>query len=165
MMGRWGRRCKRLMDDVKETRGYWKLKEAALDCTVCRTGFGRGLGPVIIQTVGWMKLILLLIFFFNGSHPVVFNLIEAYIPSITQQVTVSKWLKYKLNTKYITSSRNRTKFYYTVLQNNYMFRPFCRPSSGCVRLALWVMYLDDKYTTLILRSQSSYNFSLIMAGV
>jgi len=27
------------------------------------------------------------------------------------------------------------------------------------------MYLDDKYTTLMLRSQSSYNFSLIMAGV
>jgi len=27
------------------------------------------------------------------------------------------------------------------------------------------MYPDDKYTTLMLGSQSSYNFSLIMAGV
>jgi hypothetical protein len=27
---------------------------------------------------------------FNGSHPVVFNFIEVYIPSITQQIIVSK---------------------------------------------------------------------------
>jgi len=27
------------------------------------------------------------------------------------------------------------------------------------------MYPDDKYTTLMMRSQSSYNFSLIMAGM
>jgi len=27
------------------------------------------------------------------------------------------------------------------------------------------MYPDDKYTNLMMRSQSSYNFSLIMAGV
>jgi len=27
------------------------------------------------------------------------------------------------------------------------------------------MYTDDKYTTLVMRSQSTYNFSLIMAGV
>ena len=45
------RRCKQLLDDVKETRGYWKLKEEALDRTLCRTPFERGYGPVIIQTV------------------------------------------------------------------------------------------------------------------
>jgi len=28
--------------------------------------------------------------------------------------------------------------------NIYMFRPFFRPSSGCIRLALRVMYPDDK---------------------
>jgi hypothetical protein len=28
-------------------RGYWKLKEEALDRTVWRTGFGRGYGPVV----------------------------------------------------------------------------------------------------------------------
>jgi len=27
---------------------------------------------------------------------------------------------------------------------NYMFRPFFKPSSGCIRLALRVMYHDDK---------------------
>jgi len=31
-------------------------------------------------------------------------------------------------------------------------------------LALRVMYPDDKYTILMMRSQSPYNFSLIMAG-
>ena len=43
---REGRRRKQLTDKFKETKGYWKLKEEALDRTVCRTGFGRGFGPV-----------------------------------------------------------------------------------------------------------------------
>jgi hypothetical protein len=47
---RQGRRRKQLLDDGKETRRYWKLKEEALDCTVWRTGFGRGCGPVVRQT-------------------------------------------------------------------------------------------------------------------
>jgi hypothetical protein len=33
MMGRRGRRCKQLLDDLKEKRRYWKLKEKALDRT------------------------------------------------------------------------------------------------------------------------------------
>ena len=32
-MGRRGRRRKQLPDDLKKTRGYWKLKGEALDCT------------------------------------------------------------------------------------------------------------------------------------
>jgi hypothetical protein len=44
--GRQGRRRKQLPDDMKGTRGYWKLKEEALDRTVWRTGFGKGYGPV-----------------------------------------------------------------------------------------------------------------------
>jgi hypothetical protein len=34
MTGRRGRRRKQLLDDLKEKRGYWKLKEEALDHTV-----------------------------------------------------------------------------------------------------------------------------------
>jgi hypothetical protein len=41
--GRRGGRRKRLLDDLKETRRYCKLKEEALDGTVCRTGAARGL--------------------------------------------------------------------------------------------------------------------------
>jgi hypothetical protein len=45
-----GRRREQLLDDLKEKRGYWKLKEEALDRTVWRTCFGRGYGPVVRQT-------------------------------------------------------------------------------------------------------------------
>jgi hypothetical protein len=50
IMGRQGRRCKQLVDDLKKKRRYWKLKEEALDCTLWRTRFGRGYGPVVRQT-------------------------------------------------------------------------------------------------------------------
>jgi hypothetical protein len=52
MMGRRGRRRKQLMDDVKEKRRYRKMKEEALDRTLCRTRFRRGYGPIIRQTAG-----------------------------------------------------------------------------------------------------------------
>jgi hypothetical protein len=44
------RRCKQLLYDLREKRGYWKLKEEALDRTFCRTRFGRDYGPVAGQT-------------------------------------------------------------------------------------------------------------------
>jgi hypothetical protein len=52
---RWGRRRKQLLDDLKETRGSWILKEEALDRTLCRTRFARGYGPVVRQTTEWMN--------------------------------------------------------------------------------------------------------------
>jgi hypothetical protein len=39
--GRRGRMRKQLLDDLKEKRRYWKLKEEALDRTLWRTRFGR----------------------------------------------------------------------------------------------------------------------------
>jgi hypothetical protein len=50
MLGRQGRRCKQLLDDLKEKRRYWKLKEEVLDRTLWRTRFGRGYGPFARQT-------------------------------------------------------------------------------------------------------------------
>jgi hypothetical protein len=47
VMGRRGIRHKQLLDDLKGKRGYWKLKEKALDSTLWRTCFGRGCGPVV----------------------------------------------------------------------------------------------------------------------
>jgi hypothetical protein len=44
-----GRRRKQLLDNLKKKRGYWKLKEEALDHTLWRTRFGRGYGPVVRQ--------------------------------------------------------------------------------------------------------------------
>jgi hypothetical protein len=49
MTGRRGRRRKQLLDDLKEKRGYWKVKEEALDRSQWRTRFGRGCGPVVRQ--------------------------------------------------------------------------------------------------------------------
>jgi hypothetical protein len=43
------RRRKQLLDDLKETRVYWKLKEEALDRTLRKTPFGRGYGSLMRQ--------------------------------------------------------------------------------------------------------------------
>jgi len=45
-----GRRRRKLLDDLKEKRGYSHLNEEALDCTIWRPSFGRGFGPVVRQT-------------------------------------------------------------------------------------------------------------------
>jgi hypothetical protein len=43
--GRRGRRRRKLLDDLKERRGYFYLKEEDLDCTMWSARFGRGFGP------------------------------------------------------------------------------------------------------------------------
>jgi hypothetical protein len=40
MAGRRRRRRKHLLDCLNEKRGYWKLKDEALDRTLWRNGFG-----------------------------------------------------------------------------------------------------------------------------
>jgi len=47
---RRGRRRRKLLDELKERRGYSHLKEEALDRTMWRARFGRGFGPVVRQT-------------------------------------------------------------------------------------------------------------------
>ena len=46
---RRGRRCKKLLDGLKDRRGYCHLKEKALDRTMWRNRFGGGFGPVVRQ--------------------------------------------------------------------------------------------------------------------
>jgi hypothetical protein len=48
--GRRGRKLWKLLDDLKERRGYSHMKEEALDRTMWRARFGRSLGPVVRQT-------------------------------------------------------------------------------------------------------------------
>jgi hypothetical protein len=50
MTRRRGRRRKRVLDDLKEKKIFWKLKEEAVDRTLWRTRFGRGYRPVVRQT-------------------------------------------------------------------------------------------------------------------
>jgi len=51
--GRQGRRRRKLLDDLKERRGYSHLKEKGLGGTMWRARFGRGFGPVVRQTAKW----------------------------------------------------------------------------------------------------------------
>ena len=46
---RRGRRRKKLLDDLKDRKGYSYLKEEALDRTMWRHRFGGGFGPVVRQ--------------------------------------------------------------------------------------------------------------------
>ena len=48
--GRRRGRRKQLLDELKVRKGYWKLKEEALDRTPWRTRFGIGCGPFVRQT-------------------------------------------------------------------------------------------------------------------
>jgi hypothetical protein len=43
------------LDDLKEARRYWKLKEEAQDRTPWRTQFGRGYGPVTKKLKKYVK--------------------------------------------------------------------------------------------------------------
>jgi hypothetical protein len=47
--GRRGRRSRKLLDYLKERRGYSHLKEEALGRTVWTAGFGSGFGPFVRQ--------------------------------------------------------------------------------------------------------------------
>jgi hypothetical protein len=47
MTRRRGGRRKKLLDDLKERRGYSHLKEEALDRAMWRNRFGRDVGPFV----------------------------------------------------------------------------------------------------------------------
>jgi len=51
---RRGKRCKQLLEDIKETRSYWRLEGEVLDLSWWRTHFRRGCEPVVRQTTGLM---------------------------------------------------------------------------------------------------------------
>ena len=52
---RRGRIRRKLLDDLKDRRGYSHLKEEALDRTMRRNRFGGGVGPVVRQNNEWMN--------------------------------------------------------------------------------------------------------------
>jgi hypothetical protein len=54
VVGRRETRRKQQLDDNKEMKGYWKLKEEPLDRTLRGTRFRRGYGAVVRQTVEGM---------------------------------------------------------------------------------------------------------------
>jgi hypothetical protein len=55
--GRRGRRRRKLLDDLKERRGYFHLKEEALDRTMWIARFGRGFGPQMLHFIYFFQQI------------------------------------------------------------------------------------------------------------
>jgi hypothetical protein len=52
MTGRRGRKRRKLLDDLKERRGYCHMKEEAWDRKMWRASYGRGsFRPVVRQTI------------------------------------------------------------------------------------------------------------------
>jgi len=78
--GRKGRRRRKLLDDLKERRGYSHLKEEALDRTMWTARFGRSFGPVVRQTAKWMN-------FYSENRSVYAtnwkNMVQPHRPQIT----------------------------------------------------------------------------------
>jgi len=52
---RGGRRSKQLLGDLREKKKHFDLKVEALDCSPCRTRFGRDYGPAATQSRPWMN--------------------------------------------------------------------------------------------------------------
>ena len=55
MTRRRGRRRRKLLDDLKDRKGYSHLKEEALDRTMWRNRFRGGFGPVVRQNTEGMN--------------------------------------------------------------------------------------------------------------
>ena len=70
MTERRGRRRRKLLDDLKERRGYTHLKEEDLDRTMWRNCFGGGFGPVVRQTTKCMN---------THTHIYIYNTVYTYI--------------------------------------------------------------------------------------
>ena len=61
MRGRRRRRSRKLLDDLKERSGYWKLKQEALNRALWRTRFERGSGPVVRDYVITMMMMMMMV--------------------------------------------------------------------------------------------------------
>ena len=62
---RQGRRGKKLLDDLKDRRGYSHLKEEALDRSMWRDRFGRGFEPVLRQEYWMMMMTMMMILIYS----------------------------------------------------------------------------------------------------
>ena len=88
---RRGRRHKKLLDDLKDRRGYSHLKEEALDRTMWRNRFGGGFGPVVRQNTEWMNEWKLHVLGICSAHHQEFSTVHTTLLSfMLDLVTVSK---------------------------------------------------------------------------
>jgi hypothetical protein len=77
--GRRGKSCKELLDDLKEKRGYWKLKQEAADRSVLRTSFRETVYAPVVREARELLLLLLLLYLLS---------IYSYVPETDQVSTI-----------------------------------------------------------------------------
>jgi hypothetical protein len=99
---RRGRRRKKLLDDLKDRRGYSHLKEEALDRTMWRNRFKGGFGPVVRQNTEWTNDIRYDWGWRSAQH-------VAFIypfPRITKQIHAAmySWTERASNPQYLCSN-------------------------------------------------------------
>jgi hypothetical protein len=90
---RWRRR-KKLLDDLKDRRGCSHLKEEALDRTIWRNRFGRGVGPVARQNTEWMNTFLFHVFRYWTLFRLR-NRVTFFVASSTEMCTVMYCTRWK----------------------------------------------------------------------
>jgi len=83
---RRGRRRKKLLDELKDRRGYCHLKEEALDRTMWRNHFGRGIGTFVRQITEWMNIYVYIFFFSGVKHFLSFYQVS---PTLTHNIAWS----------------------------------------------------------------------------
>ena len=111
---RRGRRRKKLLDDLKDRRRYYHLKEEALDRTMWRNHFGRGVGPVVFrQITEWMnELILFAGLLSSGYDPLslIFPMINSFFSLrsyITSTIFCRKTNRFFVKHSYPTGNKSQ----------------------------------------------------------
>ena len=92
---RRGRKCKKLLDDLKDRRGYSHLKEEALNRTMWRHRFGGGFRPFVRQNTEWMnEWLILLKLIFQSVHAREIRKKSPKVRVIIKAISPSKLVKY-----------------------------------------------------------------------
>jgi hypothetical protein len=125
MTGRRGRRRKQLLDDLKEKRIHWKLKEEALDRTLWRTRFGRGYGPVVRQTTEWNEITISPCSYFPVALPPVFG----SWPPLTRLRNLTHFRHITLGSSPLDEGAARRRDVYLTTHNIHK-RQTCMPPAG-----------------------------------
>jgi hypothetical protein len=103
--GKRGRRRRKLLDHVKERRGYSHLNEEALDRTMWRARFARGFGPVLRQTAKWNEI------YIYENLPFLFRLPNQNLVCISYRQLVDN-KKYRSQVKSFFDTLNLIKWDY-----------------------------------------------------
>ena len=128
------RRRKKLLDDLKDRRGYSHLKEEALDRTMWRNRFGGGFGPVVRQNTEWMNEWMELTEFFFlmfFTDTVWFHLLCYYGPFWGPQLLFEYYSSLRLHIQSYRSFEMLVRLFQSTLCRMYRKLPAEEPNDLC----------------------------------